>query len=86
MTPADEAAQIITRVLESLARASNKTLKASTRADIARACSLLADGAAEYDQLEDLPPMPRVSPAEAVMEFAEKDPGYKRWKEEREKQ
>ena len=83
MTPSDEAAQIITRILESLARAAGKTLKASTRADIARACELLANGAAEYDQLDDLAPMPRVSPAEAVMDIPAE---VRRWKEQRERE
>ncbi len=82
----EEAAQILTRILESLARVSGKTLKQSTRADILRACELLSSAGQEYDQLEDLPPLPRVSPAEAVMEMAERDPGYKRWKEQRERE
>jgi hypothetical protein len=39
LTPTDEAAQILTRLFESLARRSGATLKPSTRQDIARAAS-----------------------------------------------
>jgi hypothetical protein len=80
MSPEQEAAQILTRILESLARASGKTLKPSTRADIQRACELLAGAGAEYEQLDDLP---RVSPAEAMVAIAESDPGYQEWKRRR---
>lgn len=79
-TPADEAAAILVRVLESLARASGKTLKASTRADIQRACELLSS--AGFDELEDISPA-RVSPAEAMVEAAVADPNYQRWKQRR---
>jgi hypothetical protein len=85
MTPEQEAAQIMTRILESLARASGKTLKPSTRADIVRMCELLASSGAEYDQLDDLP---KATPGEAAVNLvamAEADPNFKRWKEDRDR-
>jgi len=85
MNPTDEAAAILTRILESLARASGKTLKPSTRADITRLCELLANAGAEYDQLDDLT---KATPGEAAVNLvamAEADPNYRRWKEERDR-
>lgn len=81
----EEASQIFIRMFETIAASMGKRLKDTHKAEIRRACELLAtDGA--LTPLDDLPPMPRVSPAEtAVMEFAEKDPGYKRWKEEKDR-
>lgn len=84
MSPVDEAAAILTRVFEALARASGKTLNARTRADIERACELLASAGAELgDLLDEVPSVPRVSPAEAMVEAAQADPNYQRWKENR---
>jgi hypothetical protein len=81
MTPAEEAAQIFTRVFEALARRSGKTLSQTTRADITRACELLANGGEELDELfEDLPP--RRSPGEQAVA----DPGwqdFESWREQR---
>ncbi len=80
--PHEESAQILTRVFEALARASGKTLNARTRADIGRACELLASGGAELDALlDDL--APRVSPAERAAGDAERDPAYIEWRRER---
>ena len=80
-TPADEASAILIRMFDTLAAAQGKRLKDTHKAEIRRACELLsADGA-----LEPLDDLARISPAEAVMEFAEKDPDYKRWKESRER-
>jgi hypothetical protein len=64
--PQEEAAQIFTRLFESLARANNKTLKPQTRADIARACELLAQGGGDLDLLDDLlaATPPRATPGE----------------------
>lgn len=53
MQRSEEAAAILTRTLESLARVSGKTLSQRTRADLTRACELLAMGD-DYDLLEDL--------------------------------
>ncbi len=77
----EEAAQILTRVFEALARANGKTLNARTRADIGRACELLASGGAELDALLD--DLPKVSPAEARANDAERDPAYIEWRRER---
>jgi hypothetical protein len=83
-TPTQEAAAILTRIFESLARASGKTLKPTTRDDITRACELLASAGQELDDLLD--DLPRVSPAEAAANFipAEQiDPTYRQWRAER---
>lgn len=85
MTPQDEAAAILVRLFESLARASGKTLKSSTRADIKRACELLSSAGAEYDLLDDLV---RQSPGEsAAMHHAgdaRDDLRYMAWKQRQE--
>jgi uncharacterized protein CbrC (UPF0167 family) len=81
----EEAAQILIRMFDTIAASMGKRLKEGHKAEIRRACMLLSEDGA-LDPLEDMPPMPRVSPAEAVMEIAERDPGYKRWKQERERE
>jgi len=60
MNPTDEAAQILIRLFEALARRSGKTLNARSREDIKRACELLASAGEELDDLLDelLPPPP----------------------------
>jgi hypothetical protein len=86
MTPQAEATAILTRLLEALARASGKTLNERSRADISRACELLSHAGAELDELlTDVSAAPRVSPAEAMIEAAERDPGYRQLKEARER-
>lgn len=81
MTPHEEASQILIRMFDTLAASMGKRLKEQHRAEIRRACELLAmDGA-----LEPLEDAPRVSPAEAMVAAAEADPNYRRWKEERER-
>lgn len=82
MTNSEEAAAILTRVFEALARQSDKTLSASTRADIGRACELLSTAGEELDALlDDLPPSPRQSPAEAAIEPGMRD--FERWRSQR---
>jgi hypothetical protein len=54
IAPQEEAAAIFVRLFESLDRASGKTLKSTTRNDIARACELLTQRAGGYDLLDDL--------------------------------
>lgn len=89
MTLTEEAAAILIRVFESLARTNGKTLKPQTRADIERACELLVGAGAELDDLlDDVPSTPRVSPAEAAVNFvdaARADPNYQAWKRQRER-
>jgi hypothetical protein len=50
----EEAAAILIRTLEALARQNRKTLSAATRADLTRACKLLVDGDSYDDLLDDL--------------------------------
>lgn len=81
MSPEAEAAQILTRVFEALARANGKTLNARSRADIGRACELLSHAGANLSELLD--DVPRVSPAEAMVDAAERDPNYQEWRRRR---
>lgn len=61
-----EAAAILTRTFEALARAAGKTLSARSREDIRRACELLSAAGPELDALlEDAPTMPRMRAAQA---------------------
>lgn len=80
MTPTEEAAQILTRLFEALARQNHKTLSQQTRADIGRACELLSHAGEELETLlEDLPTPPRRSPGEAAIG----DDDFQRWRERR---
>jgi len=86
MMPQQEAAAILIRVFEALARASGKTLNSRTRVDIERACTLLASAGAELDDLlDDAPSMPRYAPAEAMIEAAKADPQFQAWKQRKER-
>ena len=80
--PQDEAAQILTRLFEALARQSGKTLNARSREDIKRACELLSNASAELDDLlDDLPPpKPKTTPAER---WAAVPAEVERWREMR---
>lgn len=78
MDNTQEAAQILTRVFEALARQNGKTLSKATRSDIGRACELLAQGDRLEELFEDLPAPPRQSPGEQAI-----DPGwqdFERWR------
>ena len=83
MNPTDEAAAILTRVFEALARANGKTLNARTRADSSRACELLASAGSEFSELLD--DLPRTTPGEAVAarEYATVPPEVERWQRAR---
>lgn len=87
MNPTEEATAILTRVFEALARANGKTLNARTRADIGRACELLASAGSELTELlDDMPVMPKTTRGEAASNFitaAEADPNFKRWRQAR---
>jgi hypothetical protein len=48
--PHEEAARILCRVLEALARQNGKTLSSKTRSEVERACELLSTGD-DYDEL-----------------------------------
>jgi hypothetical protein len=83
MDPTVEAAQILTRLLESICRLNRKTLNARSRADIARACELLShSGEALSDLLDDLPP-PRTE--YSTVSFDATPPEVARWKAQRER-
>jgi hypothetical protein len=80
MDPTVEAAQILTRLFEALARQNHKTLNARSRADIARACELLShSGEALSDLLDDMPP-PRTEYSTVSFEVP---PEVEQWREER---
>ena len=88
MQRADEAAAILTRTFEALARQLGKTLSTKTRADIARACELLAAGD-DYDELlVDLleqPPIRNDRVTQAIeRESTYGDPQFERWRQRRE--
>jgi hypothetical protein len=88
MNPTDEAAQILTRLFEALARRSGKTLNARSREDIRRACELLANAGEELDDLlDELPPAPRPAPENRpAREYATVTlPEVERWKEQRDR-
>jgi len=81
MNSTDEAAQILTRMFEALARQNRKTLNARSRADIKRACELLASAGAELDDLlDELPPAPEPRPAR---DYTTMPIEVERWKERR---
>jgi len=92
VTPQEEAAQILTRLFEALARRSGKTLNARSREDIRRACELLASAGEELDELLDElpPPPPRPAPEyewKPAREYATQVlPEVERWKERRDRQ
>lgn len=86
MLRSDEAAQILTRILEALARQSGKTLGQKTRADIQRACELLAQDD-DYDLLEDLLEQPAIRSDRITQQFEREpaygDPNFEAWRRQR---
>lgn len=89
MDPTDEAAQILTRLFEALARRSGKTLNARSRDDIKRACELLASAGDELGELLDdyqpPAPAPTMPPYRPAREYVEVPPEVERWREERDR-
>lgn len=87
MDPVSEAAQILTRLFEALARRSGKTLNQRSRADIARACELLASAGDELsDLLDELPPQaPPARPPEhrPARDYTTMPLEVERWREQR---
>jgi hypothetical protein len=86
MDAVTEAAQILTRLFEALARRSGKTLNARSREDIKRACELLASAGEELDDLlDELPPPPAPAPGyRPAREYSTVTlPEVERWKERR---
>ena len=84
MNSNDEAAEILIRILESLARRTGKTLNERGRSDVRRACELLSHSSDQFsDLLDELPPTPR--PREyGTVEFTV-PPEVKSWREGRER-
>lgn len=80
MDPTTEAATILIRILESLARRSGKTLNERGRADVRRACELLSHSGEQYgDLLDELPLREERRPAR---EYATQVlPEVERWKQ-----
>lgn len=87
MDPVSEAAQILTRLFEALARRSGKTLNARSREDIKRACELLASAGEELDDLlDELPPPERAPDYRPAREYTTQVlPEVERWREQRER-
>lgn len=79
MNPTDEAAAILTRLLEALCRLNRKTLNARSRADIKRLCELLAAAGPDLDDLLDDAPAPRPRTEYSTISF-EVPPEVERWR------
>lgn len=73
MERSQEAAQILIRTFEALARQLGKRLSERTRADITRACELLAAGDDYEDLLEDLLSTPPIRSDRTTQSF-EREP------------
>lgn len=90
MTASDEAAAIFIRTLEALARLHRKTLNQKTRADLARACELLAAGDDYSDLLEDLLDEPPPIRSDRVTQTFERpqdtDPQFRQWRGRRQEE
>jgi hypothetical protein len=79
--PHEEAARILCRVLEALARQNGKTLSSKTRSEVERACELLATGDDYSDLLEDLLEMPPRTTQTSEREPADYgDPKFGQWR------
>lgn len=86
VTASEEAAAILTRVLEALARQNGKTLSQKTRADISRACELLATGDSYDELLDDLLSAPPVYSDRVTQSFQRDDygdPQFAQWRAQR---
>jgi hypothetical protein len=84
--PHEEAARILCRVLEALARQSGKTLSAKTRGEVERACELLSAGDDYSDLLDDLLSAPPVVSDRQTVSFEREDygdPNFRTWRAQR---
>jgi hypothetical protein len=82
----EEAARILCRVLEALARQSGKTLSTKTRSEVERACELLAAGDDYSDLLDDLLSEPPIRSDRVTQSFERADygdPEFGRWRAQR---
>jgi hypothetical protein len=77
--PHEEAARILCRILEALARQSGKTLSQKTRQEVERACELLAAGDDYSDLLEDLLEAPPIRSDRTTVNFEREDYGDPRF-------
>jgi len=85
-TPTEEAAAILTRILEALARQSGKTLSRKTRDDLARACELLSAGDNYDELLDDLLSTPPIRSERVTQTFERDDYGdtnFGNWRKQR---
>ena len=83
VTASEEAAAILIRTFEALARQNGKTLSAKTRADLERACELLATGDDYTDLLDDLLSEPPIRSDRTTQNFEREnygDPEFGRWR------
>ena len=83
----EEAAAILVRTFEALARVNKKTLSTKTRADISRACELLAAGDDYSDLLEDLLEQPPIRSDRVTVNLerpAYGDSNFEAWRRQRE--
>lgn len=71
----EEAAAILTRVLEAICRLNHKTLSRKTRDDLARACELLARGDSYDELLVDLLETPPIRSERVTQSFEREDYG-----------
>ena len=86
MTASEEAAAILIRTFEALARQTGKTLSSKIRADLARACELLAAGDDYETLLDDLLSEPPIRSERVTQSFerpAHGDPQFERWRRQR---
>lgn len=75
ITASEEAAAILTRTFEALARQAGKTLSRKTRDDLTRACELLAAGDSYDELLVDLLEQPPIRSERITQQF-EREPAY----------
>ena len=86
ITASEEAAAILIRTLEALARQCGKTLSRKTRDDLARACELLAAGDSYDELLDDLLSAPPVRSDRVTVNFEREgndripDEGFQKWR------
>jgi hypothetical protein len=77
--PHEEAARILCRILEALARQSGKTLSQKTRTEVERACELLSTGDDYSDLLDDLLSEPPIRNDRVTQSFEREDYGDSRF-------
>jgi hypothetical protein len=88
VTASEEAAAILIRTFEALARQAGKTLSHKTRDDLSRACELLAQGDSYDELLVDLLEQPPIRNDRVTQSFEREsthgDPRFEAWRRQRE--